>query len=96
MQIKPEYRDRDEDELVVLDALADRAEEGMTIFELRSHVDLEIDDLETALAELKADDLITANNGDERTVIVPDERIIGPEQHDEQSSLSRLREWLPF
>ncbi|MCU4718471.1 DUF6432 family protein [Halapricum hydrolyticum] len=96
MQAKPEYRDRDDDEVVVLDALADRAEEGMTIFELRSHVDLDINDLEEALAQLKADGLISADDEDERTVIVPDENVIGPEQQDEKSRLSRLRDRLPF
>ncbi|MEF8883229.1 MAG: DUF6432 family protein, partial [Halapricum sp.] len=50
MQAKPEYRDRDDTEVAVLDALADRGEDGMTVFELRSHVDLDIDDLESALA----------------------------------------------
>jgi len=96
MQAKPEYRDRDDDEVAVLDALADRAEDGMTVFELRSHVDLEIDDLETALAELKADGLISADKDDERTVVVPDERVVGTQQQDEDSSLSWLRDRLPF
>ncbi|QSG15832.1 DUF6432 family protein [Halapricum desulfuricans] len=96
MQAKPEYRDRDDDEVAVLDALADRAEDGMTVFELRSHVDLEIDDLETALAELKADGLISADEDDERTVVVPDERVVGTQQQDEDSSLSWLRDRLPF
>ncbi|QSG06795.1 DUF6432 family protein [Halapricum desulfuricans] len=96
MQAKPEYRDRDDDEVAVLDALADRADEGMTVFELRSHVDLDIDDLEDALAELKADGLISADDGDERTVVVPDENVIGPDQHEENSTLSWLRDRLPF
>lgn len=96
MQAKPEYRDRDDDEVAVLDALADRAEDGMTVFELRSHVDLEIDDLETALAKLKADGLISADEDDDRTVVIPDERVIGTEQQDENSSLSWLRDRLPF
>jgi len=96
MQAKPEYRDRDDDEVAVLDALADRAEDGMTVFELRSHVDLEIDDLETALAKLKADGLISADEDDDRTVVIPDERVVGPEHQDEDSSLSWLRDRLPF
>jgi len=96
MQAKPEYRDRDDDEVAVLDALADRAEDGMTVFELRSHVDLEINDLETALAELKADGLISADEEDDRTVVVPEARVIGPEQQNDDSSLSWLRDRLPF
>jgi len=53
MRVKPAYRDRDETEVAVLDALADRREEGMTVFEIRSRVDVDIDRLEDALAELK-------------------------------------------
>jgi predicted transcriptional regulator len=96
MQAKPEYRDRDDTEVAVLDALADRGEDGMTVFELRSHVDLDIDDLESALAQLKADDLITANDDDGRTVIVPDESVIGPDLPDDDSPLDWLRDLFPF
>jgi hypothetical protein len=87
MQAKPEYRDRDETEVAVLDALADRPEEGMTVFELRSHVDVDIDRLEDALADLKADDLITADNGKQRTVIVPEDDVIGPADEDDDPGL---------
>ena len=41
MRAKPEFRDRDDTEVAVLDALADRRDEGMTVFELRSEVDVE-------------------------------------------------------
>ena len=87
MQAKPEYRDRDETEVAVLDALADRPEEGMTVFELRSHVDVDIDRLEDALADLKADDLITADNGKQRTVIVPEDHVVGPVDEDDDPGL---------
>ncbi|MFB6310401.1 MAG: DUF6432 family protein [Salinirussus sp.] len=97
MRVKPEYRDRDETEVAVLDALADRAEEGMTIFELRTHVDEDIDTLEDALAALKSDDLIEAAEDGERTVIRPDEGVVGPETRDESGGyLAALRRRLPF
>ena len=96
MQAKPEYRDRDEAEVAVLDALADRGADGMTVFELRSHVDLDIDSLEGALAELKADDLITVEENDDRTLIAADEAVIGPDQPDEDSIFDQVRRRLPF
>jgi hypothetical protein len=97
MRAKPEYRDRDDTEVAVLDALADRGQEGMTVFELRSRVDVDIDRLEGALAELKADDLIEVCNEEERTVIVPEDGVVGPPNPDEDRSiLDRLLDWLPF
>jgi hypothetical protein len=97
MQAKPEYRDRDETEVVVLDALADRAEEGMTVFELRSHVDVDIDRLEGALADLKRDDLITVENDNQRTVIVPEDHVVGPvDDSDDPGLVDQIRRRLPF
>lgn len=94
MRAKREYRDRDETEVAVLDALADRKDEGMTVFELRSRVDVDIDELETALSALKADDLIEAKDGGERTVILPEERAIGQYDPDEDESLlDQIRRW---
>ena len=43
MQAKREYRDRDDTEVAVLDALVDRTEEGMTVFELRTDVEVDIE-----------------------------------------------------
>jgi predicted transcriptional regulator len=86
MRAKPEYRDRDETEVAVLDALADRREEGMTVFELRSRVDEDIDALEDALADLKADGLIEATNDEGRTIIVPEDGVVGPADVDEEDS----------
>jgi predicted transcriptional regulator len=95
MKARREFRDRSETQVAVLDALADRGEEGMTVFELRSRADVEIDDLEGALAELKEDDLIEASNEGERTVIVPDERVLATDASDtEQSLIDQLRSWL--
>jgi predicted transcriptional regulator len=92
MQAKREHRDREAVEVSILDALADRSEEGMTVFELRSHVDVDIDRLETALSDLKQDDLIEVDENGERTVILPHESAIGPEAGpDEPSFLDALK-----
>jgi len=97
MQAKPEYRDRGETEVAVLDALADRAEEGMTVFELRSEVDVDIDRLEDALADLKADGLIDVESNGDRTVIMPDEEVVGPVDPDDDRGLfEELRRRFPL
>lgn len=97
MRAKREYRDRDETEVAVLDALADRAADGMTVFELRSHVDVSIDTIEDALAELKADGLIEVTDEGNRTVIVPDEDVITTtDEPDDGSLLDELRRRFPF
>lgn len=100
MQAKREYRDRDDTEVAVLDALVDRTEEGMTVFELRSGVGTDIDNLETALAELKEEGLITVENDDERMRIYPDERVVPTSGEaaaaDGISLLGRIREKLGF
>ena len=95
MKAKREFRDRDETEVAVLDALVDRRD-GMTVFELRSHVAVGIDDLEDALSSLKADGLIEADDDGERTRIKPDDRVV-PEpgvQDTEGSLFDQLRERL--
>jgi len=97
MKAKEAYRDRDDAEVALLDALADRGEEGLTVFELRSHVDVEIDTIEDALAELKADGLIEVHDDSQRTVIVPDEDVITTgEPAEEDSLLDDLRDRFPF
>jgi hypothetical protein len=98
MQAKREYRDRDGAQVAVLDALVDRGEEGMTVLELRSHVDAEIDELESALSELKSEGLIEVSNDDERTVIYPDDRVIpAPDtEQGEPSLLDEIRRRFPF
>ncbi|WP_225333242.1 DUF6432 family protein [Halomicrobium urmianum] len=87
MKAKAEFRDRPDTEVAILDALADRPEEGLTVLELRSHVDVDIDSLEDALANLKEDDLIEVTNETERTVILPEERVVGPDETDDEASL---------
>ncbi len=97
MQAKREFRDRDRTQVAVLDALVDRSEEGMTVFELRSGVEVEIDELETALAELKSAELITVENNDGSMRIYPDDRVVpetDPNADVEPSILDGIREKL--
>ncbi|MFB9805162.1 DUF6432 family protein [Haladaptatus pallidirubidus] len=88
MKAKREYRRRTNIEVRVLDALVDRHEEGMTVFELRTQVDVDIDDLEDALGNLKEDGLIDAEKADGRTLIKPDERVVpDPEEAVEEPTI---------
>ncbi|WP_394739022.1 DUF6432 family protein [Natronococcus roseus] len=99
MRAKREYRDRAETEVAVLDALVDRADDGMTVFELRAEAGVDIDELEEALATLKEDGLIDVDAGASETVIKPDERVvpeIPTDDADEQSIGDWLRERMPF
>lgn len=98
MKVRSEYRDRSDVEVAVLDALADRHDEGMTVFELRSRVEADIDDLEDALAALKDDGLIDAKENGERTVILVDDRVIPdePQTGRDRSVLEVIRDWLGF
>lgn len=99
MRAKREYRSRDTTEVAVLDALVERGDEGMTVLELRTRVDAEIDALEDALASLKEEHLIGTRREEGRLVITPDDRVVpDPEDTDdeEESVLDRLRERFPF
>ncbi len=98
MKAKREYRHREDIEVQVLDALVDRSEEGMTVFELRSHVEVDIDDLEDALGNLKEDGLINAETKNGRTLIRPDKRVIpDPEEVGEEPSIvDRIIDRLPL
>jgi hypothetical protein len=98
MQAKSEYRDRPDVEVAVLDALVDRASGGMTVFELRSHVDASIDDIEDALGSLKADGLIAADEQDGRTVITVDDRVVPDTSEPDQETdwLDAIRRKLGF
>ncbi|MFB6169874.1 MAG: DUF6432 family protein [Haloarculaceae archaeon] len=98
MQAKREYRNRDETQVAVLDALVGRPEEGMSVLELRSRTGVDIDRIEDALAELKADDLIEVDRKGERTLIRPRDRVV-PEPgagSGERSLVDRLLEKFPF
>jgi len=99
MKARREFRNRDRVQVAILDTLVDRSEYGMTVFEVRSHVDADIDELETALSDLKADDLITVTTEGNRTLIKPDERIIPDEttaNEEDNSLLDRIRERFPL
>ena len=76
MNARRPYRDRDDVEVAVLDALVDRHEAGMTVFELRTRVDVDIETLEPALSNLRDDGLITVDFNEERSVIRPADRVI--------------------
>ncbi|TMT87978.1 MarR family transcriptional regulator [Haloterrigena sp. H1] len=98
MRAKREYRNREETEVAVLDALVDRADDGMTVFELRAAVEVDIDELEQALSMLKEDDLIAVESNSE-TVIKPADRVVPDEptnEDDEQSIGEWLRDRIPF
>jgi hypothetical protein len=94
MKARREFRDRGQVQVAVLDSLVDRAEEGMTVFELRAAVDADIDTLEDALADLKDDGLISVESGDDRVRILPADRVVpdpseSPEDDQGPSALVR-------
>lgn len=94
MAVSPEHRDRDEVEFGVLAALADRADEGMSVLELRAAVDADIDRLEPALAELKEAELIEVEREDDRVVLYPADGVVAdPEEmaDEEPGVLSIIR-----
>lgn len=97
MRAKPEYRNRDETEVAVLDALADRNGDGMTVFEIRAMVEKDIDSIEDALAELKADRLIQVEKNEGRTLITVEQRVIGPNGgEDDEDFFDEIRRRMPF
>ncbi|WP_410765758.1 DUF6432 family protein [Haloferax sp. DFSO60] len=97
MKARREFRNRRDIEVAVLDALVDRHEEGMTVFELRAAVDADIDTLEDALAALKSEELIVVEESQQRVLIHPDERVVpdpGEAVKEDTSLLDRLRKRL--
>lgn len=98
MGARHNYQNRDAVEVAILDALVDRHEAGMTVFELRTRVDVDIETLEPALANLREDGLITIDYAEERSVIRPAERVLPPENRDRtddgmgESILRRIRD----
>jgi len=88
MRAKREYRDRPGTEVAVLDALVERANGGMTVFELRASVDADIDGIEDALGSLTSDDLVHAEEEDGRTRFTVDDRVVpSPEDDNYEDSL---------
>ncbi|SEH13132.1 hypothetical protein SAMN04487967_1168 [Natronorubrum sediminis] len=99
MRAKREYRDREETEVAILDALVDRVDDGMTVFELRADVEVDIDELESALATLNDDGLISVESNTSQTVIKPADRVVPdvPTDEEETQTIGEwLRERLPF
>jgi len=97
MRAKREYRNRDDVSVSVLDALVERGQGGMTVFELRSHVDAGIDESEPALTELKDDDLIVVERDGDKAMLRPDPRVVPEEPEDEDPTLyDVIRDKLPF
>jgi len=96
MKARAEFRDRPDTEVAVLDALVDRNEEGMTVLELRAHADIDIDDLEEALGNLKRDDLIAATEEGNRTLITVDDSVVptGEEPEPEPTIIDQVRDRL--
>jgi len=76
MGAKPAYRDRPAAEVRILDALVDRADEGMTVLELRAAVDTDIDRIESALAALKDDGLIVVTDAHGTVRIHPADEVV--------------------
>lgn len=92
MGVRRKYRDRDDVEVAILDALVDRQEAGMTVFELRSRVDADIETLEPALNSLRDDGLITVDYGEDRSIIRPEDRVLPTDDqpHDDHGLFKRL------
>lgn len=76
MEAKSEFRDRPGDQVAVLDALCDRAGDGMTVLELRAAVDTDIDAIEAALSELKDARLITVEQQNGSVRVYPHDRVV--------------------
>lgn len=98
MKARQEFRSREGVEVEILDALVDRKDDGMTVLELRSHVDRDIETLESALAHLKEDGLITAEDNGSRTVIRPDDSVVParPAESEGSSFVDEIKRRLPF
>jgi DNA-binding transcriptional ArsR family regulator len=97
MRARREFRKRKEVDVAVLDALVDRASEGMTVYELRAAVDADIDTIGEALDRLKEDRLITVEGEDDRVRIMPADRVVpdpGEAPDDDQGFLQRIRDRL--
>ncbi|KTG29655.1 DUF6432 family protein [Haloferax profundi] len=97
MRARREFRNRRDIEVAVLDALVDRHDEGMTVFELRAAVDADIDTIEDALSALKSENLIVVEEAQQRVLIHPDERVVpdpSEEMKNDATLLDRLRERL--
>ena len=99
MRARREFRKRKDVDVAILDALVERASDGMTVYELRAVVDADIDTIGEALDRLKTDNLITVEGEDDRVRIMPADRVVpepGEEQAEERGLLERVRDRLGF
>lgn len=82
----------------ILEALIERTEDGMTLFEIRNQVEADIDAIEASLERLKARDLIETDVSEDRVTIRPAPGATGAIEvgDDGGSVLERIRERLPF
>lgn len=82
-------------DVAVLQALRDRADEGMTIFEVRNRVAADIDRIERALERCKARGLIETDREDDRLVItITDAGVEAVDGATDVSLVDRIRERL--
>lgn len=92
---RSEFRDRDDVEVSLLDALVAHADDGMTVFDLRATVEADIDRIEAALESLQADDCITVEQVGDTLYIYPADRVVpDPDEEPDESAgvVDRLRE----
>ncbi|MFW6384050.1 MAG: DUF6432 family protein [Halodesulfurarchaeum sp.] len=82
MELGREHRNRDGTQVAVLEALVERGEEGMTLFELRSVLGVDIDELEGALSGLRDAELVRAEQHEQRVVFVADAAALAEEDTD--------------
>jgi DNA-binding transcriptional ArsR family regulator len=97
MRARREFRNRKDVDVAILDALVDRASDGMTVYELRAVVDADIDAIGEALDRLKADNLITAEGEDDRVRIMPADRVVpepGEAPDDDRGLFGTIRDKL--
>ncbi|ELZ75524.1 MULTISPECIES: DUF6432 family protein [Haloferax] len=97
MRARREFRNRRDIEVAVLDALVDRHEDGMTVFELRAAVDSDIDTIEDALSSLKSESLIVVEEDHQGVRIYPDDRVVpdpGESVEADASLFDRVRDRL--
>lgn len=81
----------------VLEALAARADEGMTVLELRHHVPADIDAIESSLERLgSAGRIETEREGGRVRVFPTDAGLAIIEGDDDRSVFDRLRQFLPL
>jgi DNA-binding transcriptional ArsR family regulator len=99
MRARREFRNRTEVDVAILDALVDRAADGMTVYELRAVVDADIDTIGEALDRLKADDLITVEGENDHVRIMPADRVVpepGEAPDDDRGLFDAIRDRLGF